>query len=139
MTVELQPLCAVDIVMADPIVIGDGPAGTRVIVDLEEATFTGECLHGRAKGKAAADSLTIGGGVATMDVRAAFVTDDGAVVYVQYRGRADFSGGPGAAPICVAPTFETADERYRWLNGVQAVAKGALDGSYLHYDWYEIV
>jgi hypothetical protein len=38
----------------------------------------------------------------------------------------------------VAPTFETGDERYAWLNSIQAVGKGTLDGSAVHYDWYEV-
>ena len=41
-------------------------------------------------------------------------------------GRADWSEGPGTKPIYMAPKFETSDERYTWLNAVQAVGKGQL-------------
>ena len=29
-------------------------------------------------------------------------------------------------------------KRYAWLNTVQAVGKGELDGSNLTYEWYEV-
>jgi len=139
MTVELRPLCEIDIVLADPIFVGDGPAGTRLIIEVKESRVSGDRLKGQGKGNAGADWVTIVGGIGSLDVRATFETDDGAVIYCQYRGRADFSNGPGAAPLYVAPTFETADERYTWLNTVQAVGKGTLEGSNLHYEWFEVV
>jgi hypothetical protein len=37
-----------------------------------------------------------------------------------------------------APRFETGDERYAWLNKVQAIGKGRLDGTTLTYEWYEV-
>ena len=44
------------------------------------------------------------------------------------------------ATIYVAPRFETCDERYLWLNRIQAVGKGTLqeDGLSLYYEWYEV-
>jgi len=137
MTLELIPLCTVDIVLDDFIVVGDGPSGTRMIAEVKEATVQGDRLRGTRKGAASADWVTLVGTVGSLDVRATFETDDGAVVLAQYRGRTDFGAG-GAAPIYVAPLFETGDERYAWLNLIQAVGKGTLDGSNLHYDWYEV-
>jgi hypothetical protein len=61
-------------------------------------------------------------------------TDDGAIVYVTYHGRADRTRG--TYPI--APTFETSGDRYMWLNAVQAVGKGVLvDGRIVH-EIYEV-
>ena len=40
--------------------------------------------------------------------------------------------------VYVAPPFETADERYRWLHTVQAVGKGQVHGGGLRYEWYEL-
>lgn len=132
---ELVPLCRVDLELAPAVVVGDGPSGTRVVVEVVGMTLTGDRLRGTLKGTAA-DWLTIVGATATIDVRATIETHDGALVYVQYRGRTDVSGGMGSAPIYVAPTFETGDERYRWLNAVQAVGKGTLAD--LGYDWFEV-
>ena len=135
MTLELVPLCEIDFVLADPIVVGDGPRGTRMIFEVVSAAVTGERLKGHLRGNAAADWLTIAGTVGTLDVRATFETDEGAIIYSSYLGRTDLTV-PGV--IYVAPTFETGDERYAWLNSIQAVGKGTLDGSSLHYEWYEL-
>jgi len=41
--------------------------------------------------------------------------------------------------IYTAPRFEAGDPSYAWLNKLQAVAKGTLDGSFLTYEVYELV
>jgi hypothetical protein len=102
-------------------------------------TLTGDRLNGRSVGTSNADWVTVIGGIATIDVRATIETDDGAFIYVQYSGRTDASRGVGGEPAYTTPLFETGDERYRWLNGIQAV--GASQPSNLksaRYDWYEL-
>jgi hypothetical protein len=138
MTLELIPLCGVDITLGEPILVGEGPTGLRLIYEVASATLTGDRLRGRHKGSSSADWITVVGTVGSVDVRATFETDDGAIILVQYRGRTDLSAGPGSSPIYVAPTFETGSEQYAWLNTVQAVGSGRLDGTALHYDWYEV-
>ena len=59
-------------------------------------------------------------------------TDDGALIYVQYCAWSDFSYGIGSAPLYV----EASDERYQWLNHVQAVGKGELKT--LRFEWFEV-
>ena len=44
----------------------------------------------------------------------------------------------GRAPVYIAPRFDTGDDRYRWLNGVQAVGKGRFDGRTLTYELCEV-
>jgi hypothetical protein len=58
----------------------------------------------------------------------------------QYRGRFDFTHGPGTAPVYVAPLFETGDQRYAWLNLVQAAGVGTMNetATELHYEWFEL-
>ena len=138
MTPELVPLCSIDIVMGESQMIGDGPAGFRVIAEVGSGTVSGDRVRGTLAGRAMADWIVVNGGVATVDVRGAMQTDDGALIYVTYGGRIDVSGGALAEPIYVAPRFETSDERYTWLNLVQAVGIGKLDGENLHYDWFEL-
>ena len=42
--------------------------------------------------------------------------------------------------IVTAPTFQTGDERYAWLNRIQAVGAGALgEDGVLTYSLYEVV
>jgi len=138
MTLELIPLCTVAVTLRDPIAVGAGPAGMRLIYEVAEATVKGDRINGRMIGQAAADWLTITGTTVSLDVRLTFETDDGAIILAQYTGRSDLTQGAGGAPIYVAPRFETGDERYAWLNSIQAAGKGALDGLQLTYEWYEL-
>jgi hypothetical protein len=138
MSLELIPLCAMVVELADPMVLPNTPAGTRVIVEVTSVSVDGERLRGKNKGVAAADWLIIGPeGTGTVDARATIETHDGALIYVYYEGRRDFSQGM-EAPIYTAPKFETGDERYAWLNKIQAVGKGILDGTTLTYEVYEL-
>ncbi len=48
------------------------------------------------------------------------------------------SGGLDPAVVYSAPLFETGDERYAWLNRIQAVVKGVISGTRVTYDIYEL-
>ncbi|MGH3672027.1 MAG: DUF3237 family protein [Pseudonocardiaceae bacterium] len=37
-----------------------------------------------------------------------------------------------------SPRFETGDERYAWINKIQAIAKGVVSGGVLRYELYEM-
>jgi len=133
--IELVPLGRMTIGLRDPMVLPGTPGGTFVIAELASAHFEGERLKADAKGSANADWLTIGAdGTAAIDVRVLLETDDGALIYLQYAGRLNLAD----QTVIAAPLFQTGDERYAWLNGVQAVAKGKTDGSTLVYDFHEV-
>jgi hypothetical protein len=135
-TIELVPLGRIVFELSDPLVLADTPAGTRMIFEVESGRFEGERIQASAKGKANADWFLVGPeGTGTLDVRCLLETDDGALVLVQYHGRVDLSD-PGTTYS--APRFETGDERYHWLNRIQAVGKGSLEGSTLTYDLFEL-
>ena len=139
MAIELVPLTVATITLRDPIVLPETPSGTRIIIEVEAAKFEGERFSGTLKGAAAADWLTVGPDMTgTLDVRATIETHDGALVFNYYRGRLDLSKPPGEAPTYAAPLYETGDARYAWLNKIQAIAKGTLDGQTLTYDIYEV-
>ena len=137
--IELVPLGTLWAQLSPPIVLENTPVGTRMIL---EGTFEGDRLRGRSRGGSGADwGLAGPGGVFGLDVRFTLETDDGALVYVQYHGRCDVSKGmaePGF--VYSAPRFETGDERYAWLNSIQAVQKGRLDPETLQitYKTYEV-
>ena len=141
MSIELIPLCTATARLAEPFFLPDTPMGTRVIAEVTSFDFEGERLRGHAKGNAGADWLTLSpGGLGTLDVRTLIETHDGALIFTSYRGRLDLAGGPGASPSYAAPLFDTGDERYEWINKIQAVAKGQLSdgGATLVYDMYEV-
>ena len=115
------------------------PSGTRVIVEIASVDFRGERLRAKLKGAAAADWAVVSpAGVGLMDVRLTLETDDGALIYVTYNGRVDVSQGLEGATAYTAPRFETGDERYAWLNKIQAVAKGVISEGVLRYELYEL-
>jgi hypothetical protein len=141
MTIELVPLCTATIRLAEPFILPETPNGTRVIAECQSFDVSGERITAHLKGRAAADWLTLDARLqGTLDVRTLVETDDGALVFVSYRGRIDLSAGPDAATSYAAPIFDTGDERYLWLNRLQTVAKGALSdgGTTLVYEVAEV-
>ncbi len=115
-------------------IIGGGPHGTRVVVDASSGRFEGPKVSGSVKGPGG-DWVTVrADGTLGLDVRLLLETDDGAMILMQYKG----VGSAGGASIRTAPLFETGDERYLWLNNVQAVAIGSSDGTKVTYDVYAV-
>lgn len=132
MTAELVPLCTFTVTLAEPINVSP----TLVIGEVTGLRAEGERLNGSLKGHAAADWLRIGpDGVGTLDVKATLETDDGAIVHATYSGRLLLD----TMTVYAAPLFHTGDERYAWLNRIQAVSKGAFqpDGT-LVYEVFEV-
>ena len=76
-------------------------------------------------------------GSVAVDARLVLRTDDGAAIAMTYQGRADRPPADGGV-ILTAPTFETDDDRYAWLNRVQAVGRGLREGSTLVYELYAL-
>lgn len=137
-TAELVPLCTMTLKLGEPLMLPGTPAGTIVIVEAKDGVLEGERLRGKQVGVAADWLVLDGNGIGTIDVRGAFVTDDGAPVYVTYRGRLDVGAGVGNSFAYCAPLFDTGDERYRWLSKIQAVGKGVIAGDTLIYELYEL-
>jgi hypothetical protein len=138
-TIELIPLCTADVGILEPIMMLGGPSGTRAIVEITSAEYSGERLRAKLRGVAAADWAVVSpAGIGLMDARLTIETDDGALIYVSYGDRVDLSTGFEGATVHAAPRFETGDERYEWINKIQAVAKGVVSGGVLRYELYEI-
>jgi Protein of unknown function (DUF3237) len=71
-----------------------------------------------------------------LDIRETLRSDEGAVIFAQYQGRLDApQGWQYPMTIYVVPRFETGDERYTWLNRIEAVGNEDLS---LDYEWYEV-
>ena len=137
MSVELVPLATMVAELAAPFMLPETPVGNRIIFEVVSGTVEGERIRAKMKGNAGADWLRVGpDGTGTIDVRALVETDDGALVFIQYEGRVDSNSPSG--PIYIAPKLETGDDRYRWLNRVQAVGKGFFDGATITYELYEV-
>jgi len=132
MTLELVPLGTVTLSLSAPIPV----SSTLTIGEVTGLRFDGDRINGSLKGNAAADWLKISPeGYGTLDVKATIETDDGAVIHMTYSGRLQFD----TMAVYSAPLFHTGDERYAWLNRIQAVAKGSFgEPGTLIYEMYEL-
>ena len=120
----------------------DAPYGGRLIVDVTAARVEGPRLRASLLGTAAADWVTVASDRRTgaLDVRATLKTDDGAIVFSEYRGRVRF-GEDGLHQVFTSPRYETGDPRYAWLNALQCVGKGVSNAreGWLRYRLYALV
>jgi len=137
-TAELVEAGIIDIQLGDFIEVGEGPKGTRLVVDVTEITLKGDRVNATLATNDGADWGTVSedGILMALDVRFTLKTDDGAFIYVEYGGRGNLAEGT----IAVAPTFQTGHEKYKWLNSVQAIAAGQvnLETGKLIYRLYEV-
>jgi Protein of unknown function (DUF3237) len=132
MTLELVPLCTLTVSLAETISV----SSSLVIGEVTGARAEGERFNANLKGNAAADWLRVSPeGYGTLDVKITLETDDGAIVYADYSGRLQFD----TMTVYASPLFHTGDERYAWMNRIQAVSKGTFqpDGT-LVYEIFEL-
>jgi hypothetical protein len=122
---RLELLAHVDVQLGHAHALLKAPSGARLNVDVLGARIEGPRIRASLLGLAAADWVTVApdGKTGALDVRATLKTDDGAIIYSEYRGRVRFSPD-GLNQVYTSPRFETGDERYAWLNAVQCVGKG---------------
>ena len=139
---ELRPFGTLTLQLASDrlFFLGETPVGKRIIQEIEDVRFDGDRLKAKMKGKAGADWLAIdAAGIATFDIRMLLETDDEALVYLRYEGKADWSEGMGKGSIYVQAWFESGDERYGWINMVPVVGKGVVRDGGVAYDFFEMV
>ena len=134
--------------LAAPQEVGKGAFGTRQIFEVTGGSFEGPQLNGKLLSCGGDWLLTDETGIGRLDVRATFLTDDGAHIYMQYYGVVELNekaanalaegGGTeyGDHYFVTQPRFETGDERYAWLNRTVAVAEGRLRPSAVEYQVY---
>ena len=137
----LEFLGLVEARLAPAHVLLDAPFGGRLIVDVTAARVEGPRLKASLVGTAAADWVTVSpdGSVGALDVRATLRTDDGALIYSEYRGRVRV-GADGLHQVYTSPRYETGDPRYAWLNGLQCIGKGVSNARerWLRYRLYAV-
>lgn len=139
---ELEFLAEVEAELAPAHMLLDAPYGGRLIVDVTAARVEGPRFKASLLGSAAADWVTVSpdGKTGALDVRATLQTDDGAIVFSEYRGRVIF-GADGLHRVFTSPRYETGDPRYAWLNGLQCVGKGisSMAERRLRYRLYAVI
>jgi len=127
------------------------PTGHRMFVETGEGVFNGPGLNGIVKSKMGGEWATITDtGYIILDVRLTLQTDDDALIYVEYTGRAELnekaqkalageiSTEYGDNYFFTNPRMQTSSEKYKYLNNIFCVAQGKLSPGKVHYTYYKI-
>lgn len=122
--------------VADPVVIGKLPNGTRRVVEITGGTFEGPRLRGKVLPGGADWQLVRDDGFTNADARYTLETADGALIYVSNVGirhaseetmRLLNSGqvvDPSLVYFRTVPTFETGSAELEWLMRSVFIASG---------------
>jgi hypothetical protein len=148
---QLEYECTYHATLKEPVNVGPGPYGTRVVFEVTGGRCEGRRLNGTVL-SGGGDWLLVGpDGWGRLDVRAQFATDDGAAIYVSYYGVLEMNekvqravtegGGTEYADqyFRTNPRFETGDPRYVWLTQTLFIAEGHLrPGRVVEYKVYRV-
>jgi hypothetical protein len=136
-TVPVEHLFSVAANIGNTSLVQNGPQGTRAIVTISGGTFEGPRLKGMVVPNSGGDWVTVrADGTFKLDVRITLQTDDGATIYMAYAGIG--KRGENGNVLRTAPLFETGDERYAWLNGVQGIGIGSSTPQSVSYEVYAL-
>jgi hypothetical protein len=132
-----EPLFTLLLEVQPALVVGNTPGVDRRVGIITGGRFEGERLRGTIiSGGSDWQAIRPGDGAWMLDVRIVLKTDDDALICCTYRG---LRHGPKEVLdriargeivkatdyyLRAAPFFETASEKYGWLNGVLSIAVG---------------
>ena len=111
-------------------------AGHTSIAPVTGGTFSGPNIKGTVHA-GGADWITQVSGHTSLDVRITLETDDGAIIFMSYTGVV--SRGDTGLYWRVRPIFQTASEKYDWLNHVVCVGKNKQVPGKVAYDIFGIL
>lgn len=119
-------------------IVGETPHGNRRIVVVQDGSFEGPRLKGKVLPGGGDWLLVRPDGVTELDVRGTLQTDDGALIYISYRGyrvpRADEDDY-----FVITPYFETGAPQYAWLQQIVAIGKGQISPGRVSYHIYAVL
>jgi hypothetical protein len=149
-TIRLQPIFIFQIEVKPPSIVGATPGHDRRIGEISGGRFEGERLRGKIlSGGSDWQSLRADGTI-TLNVRLVMQTDDGALIGMTYLGMRhgpkevlDRIGrgekvNPTEYYMRATPYYETASEKYGWLNRIVSVAYGHRMAGGAIYQVFEV-
>jgi Protein of unknown function (DUF3237) len=150
---EFRPLFRIRLDLGTSVDAGATPYGRRRVFPVVGGRFDGDRLRGAVLPETSGDwLLQRQDGAFQQDVRLLLRTDDGALVFMNYRGVRRPASEEVNARIArgepvdrkdyylrIVPFFETASEKYAWLNQIVAVGVGERIGPNVAYDVFEIL
>ncbi|OYN94119.1 hypothetical protein CGZ94_09755 [Enemella evansiae] len=147
---ELDYLATIEVLVAEPLEVGQTRAGRRRVIPIEGGTVTGPRLRGRVLRGGADFQLISSATTSELDARYVLETDDGERLFVTntaYRTgtAADIealAAGERVPPEriyfrCV-PRFEVAGEKWRWLEHTVVIGSGRRDPDRVIIDLWQV-
>ena len=110
--------------------------GHTRIAPVTGGTVSGPRLAGTVR-DGGADWITQVSGHSSLDVRITLDTDDGDIIYMTYTGVVHRAGS--GLYWRVRPIFQTASEKYDWLNHIVCIGKSKQIPGKVAYDVFEIL
>ena len=134
---EYELLCEVTAFLDPGIEIGNTPLGKRTIYPVSSGYFEGPKIKGKVLANGGDWLLMLDSTTAKLDIRAVLETDEGETIYTHYRGFIH-NNPDGSYYFRTNPIFETASEKYYWLNHTIAVGVGKFIDGGVAYKVYAI-
>ena len=155
---QLQPIGSVTVNLKPPVMIGAGPYGVRVFIEVSDGVLESDnnatgfpSINGKVLPGGGDWALLGADGWCRLDVRTLFQTSDGATIYAQFPGvveltddvRMALADGRGTEftdhYFRVTPRLETGDPKHRWVNQTVFVGQGRfIDGFGLNYRMFVV-
>lgn len=153
-TLKTKPLFNIRVTLRDPLNVGISYAGHRIIYDVESGIVEGEKVKGKLKPSGGDWVIRHPDGTFTLDVKICIETDDGAMIFLSWRGRLVIPEHLIEKVISKDTCdevdkdeyyfrnlimIETGDERYQWLNNIVAISQGQLIPEGIQYYVMEVL
>ena len=150
-TLRLQPLFIFHIEVKPPSIIGATPGHDRRIGEIAGGRFEGERMRGRILSGGSDWQSLRNDATTTLNVRLVLETDDGALIAMTYLGMRHgpkevmdrMARGESVSPseyyMRATPYYETASEKYGWLNRLVSVAYGHRMAGGAIYQVFEVL
>lgn len=150
--IQTEHLFDVTLQVENPLqMLGKTPFGERRIAKVTGGKFEGPNIRGTVRGGGGDWILVRNDGVTQLDVRIVLETDDGALIYMTYKG---LRHGPEEVMqrlaagqkvdrseyyFRITPLFETGSDKYAWLNKAVCVASGDRTPTGPIYNVYRVL
>jgi hypothetical protein len=131
--------------------LGETPFGKRMIARVNGGTVEGPKINGTVRDGGGDWLLLRRDGALQLDVRLIIETDDGALIYMTYRGvrhgpaevMARLGRGETVDPseyyFRSTPYFETSSDKYAWMNKIVCVAMGSRIAAGPIYEVHQVL
>lgn len=149
--IRTQPLFTIRLRLGELQPIGAAPGGNRVVGVVGSGTFEGDRLKGTVMSGGSDWIIVRADGSFALDVRMVLKTDDGALIGMSYKGLrhgspevlAKVAKGEAVDPaelyFRTACFFETASEKYGWINRIIGLGVGHRPPEGPVYEMFELL